>query len=53
MRNIVQWETLWVDEQNIHKRKERQDYFLWMDDEGLKESIRDFAQRQGDRKCFI
>ena len=52
-RNIVRWETSWVDERNILERKERQDYFSWMDDEGLKESIRDFARRQGDRKYFV
>ena len=26
-RNIVQWKTSWVDEQNIPERKKRQDYF--------------------------
>lgn len=43
-RNVVQWETSWVDKQNIPERKERLDYFSWMSDEGLQESIRDFAR---------
>ena len=29
-RNIVRWETLWVDKRNIPERKERQDYFSWI-----------------------
>lgn len=49
-RNIVRWETSWIDERIIPERKEKQDYFSWIDDEGLRESIRDFARRQGDRK---
>ena len=32
------------------QRKGREDYFSWMDDEELKESMRDFARRQGDSK---
>lgn len=51
-RNIVRWENLWVDKRDIPEKKERQDYFLWIDDKELKESIRDSARRQGDRKCL-
>ena len=36
-RNTVGWENSWVDERDIPERKERQDYFSWMDDEQLKE----------------
>ena len=43
-RNIVRWERLWVDEREIPERKSREDYFLWMDNKELKESLRDFAR---------
>ena len=49
-RNIVQWEKSWVEEREIPRRKNRDNYFSWMDDEDLQESIRDFARRQGDSK---
>lgn len=47
-RNIVQWENAWVDSREIPRRKERNDYESWMDDESLRESIRDFARKQDD-----
>ena len=46
----MRWEKSWVAERLIPERKIRNDYFSWMDDEKLRESIRDFAQRQGDNK---
>lgn len=51
-RNIVRWENMWVEKRQIPKRKSREDYFSWMDSEDVTESMRDFAQRQGDRKCY-
>lgn len=51
-RNIVQWENLWVDKREIPARKDRDDYFSWMDDEDVWESMRDFARRQGDSELF-
>lgn len=47
-KSIRQWETSWVEDRVIPERKERDDYESWMDDETLRESIRDFARRQGD-----
>lgn len=44
----MKWEKLWVKERCIPKRKGREDYFSWMDDEDVKESMRDFARTQGD-----
>ena len=39
-----------MEEREISRRKNRDNYFAWMDDENLQESIRDFARRQGDSK---
>ena len=49
-RNIVRWERSWVNKRIIPERKGRDDYFSWMDDEELRESMRAFARRQGDSK---
>ena len=49
-RNIMRWERSWVEKRIIPERKGRDDYFSWMDDEELRESMRDFARRQGDSK---
>ena len=51
-RNIVRWKKSWVKKREIPSRKNQNDYFSWMDDEDLQESIRDFARRQGDIKCL-
>lgn len=48
-RNIVQWENEWIAKRKIPRQKNGDDYSLWMDNEELKESIRDFAQKQRDR----
>lgn len=52
-RDIVQWENSWVDEREIPERKSREIYALWMDNEELKESIRDFARTQGNRIYYM
>lgn len=49
-RNIVQWEKSWIAYREIPRRKDREDYATWMDNEELKESIIDFARREGDSK---
>lgn len=51
-RNIVQWETSWVNNRIMPKRQDQNGYSLWMDDEELKESIRHFARMEGDSKHF-
>ena len=51
-RNIVRWENSWVDEREIPERKSPKIYASWMDDEELKESIRDFACTQGDSRYY-
>ena len=51
-RNIVRWEKSWVKEREITGQKNRDDYFSWMDNKDLQESIRDFARRQGDSECL-
>jgi hypothetical protein len=51
-RNIVKWENSWVNDRIIPKRQGQNGYSPWMDDEELKESIRDFARKEGDSKYF-
>lgn len=48
-RNITRWEKSWIDNRVILEKKNREDYESWMDDEDLKESIRNFARKEGDR----
>lgn len=49
-RNVIQWEKSWVKKREISSHKNRDNYFSWIDDEDLQETIRDFARRQGDSK---
>ena len=49
-RNIVQWEKSWIAHREIPRRKDREDYATWIDNEELQESIRDFARRERDNK---
>ena len=49
-RNIVQWEKSLIAYREIPRRKNREDYATWMDNEELKESIRDFARKKRDSK---
>ena len=44
-QNIVRWENMWVEKREIPKRKSREDYFSWMDNEEMTESMRDFASQ--------
>ena len=46
----MQWEKSWIAHREIPRRKDREDYATWMDNEELQESIRDFARREGDSK---
>ena len=49
-RNIMRWERSWVEKRIIPERKGRDDYFSWMDDEELRESMKNFARQQGNSK---
>ena len=51
-RNIVRWEKSWVEKREIPSQKNQDDYFSWMNDKDLQESIRDFARKQRDSKCL-
>lgn len=51
-KNIVRWENSWVNNREVPQRKERNDYESWMDDESLRESMRDFARKLGDRMYY-
>ena len=44
-QNIVQWEKSWVEKREIPRQKNRDNYFSWIDDKDLQESMRDFARK--------
>ena len=46
IHNIVQWEKLWIVYREMPRRKNCEDYAIWMDNEELKESIRDFTTKK-------
>ena len=52
-QNIVRWENLWVGQQEIPERKERDDYDLWMYDGDLNDAMMKFAATQGDSKYCL
>lgn len=52
-RNIVQWENIWVDLQEIPERKEKEDYDSWIHDPDLNDAIRAFVRTQGDCKYCL
>ncbi len=48
--NIVQQGKSWIAYKEISKRKDKEDYATWMDNEELKESIRNFAEKEKGSK---
>lgn len=45
-------EKFWVVHREIPRQKDYEDYATWMDNEELKESIRDLIRREGDSTKF-
>lgn len=48
-QNIIHWENSWVDYGKIPRQDDDENSPVWMDDEDLKISIRNFTKKEGQR----
>lgn len=49
-RNIVRWESSWVNDRKIPESAYGDWQAAWMDDEDLKMAVRHFSKKEGQRK---
>lgn len=52
-QNIIHWEKLWVNNNEIPRSKKAENYELWINNENVTMAVQNFGRKEEDNKLIL